>query len=92
MGSSVASWGRLKTVVEPLEGMLGGNLESSSDILTNNGGNLELSWALLAPSVANITALTTRGPPPGAQGGGRGRGKPLPEGEYKGDKGEFTRP
>ena len=70
MISSVASWGRLQTVVEPLEGMLEGRLESPNAILTKSGSNLELSWALLAPFGTKTNALTTRGSPP--RGPGRG--------------------
>ena len=49
MIGSVASWGRLQTVMEPLESMLKGRLQSPNAILTKSASNLELSWALLAP-------------------------------------------
>ena len=48
-------------------------LESCSDILSDLGGHLRLSEALLEQSWAKKDALTTRGAPfPGPGGGGRG--------------------
>ena len=50
--------------------------------MSDLGGHLELSWAVLAPSLPKTDAPTIREtPPPGPGGGGRGRGKPFPEGE-----------
>ena len=84
--------GRLRGHLGPSWGGLGAScrhvgsyLESSRAILSDLGGHLELSWALLAPSLPKTDAPTTRGtPPPGPGGGGRGRGKPFPEGEEGG--------
>ena len=54
-------------------------------ILSDLGGHLGLSEALLEQSWAILGALTARDRPrPGP--GGRGRGKPLPEGEEEGWK------
>ena len=51
-------------------------------ILSDLGGHLGLSEALLEPSWAILDALPTRGAPrPGPGEGVRGRGKTIPEGE-----------
>ena len=88
MIGSVASWGRLQTVMEPLESMLKGRLQSPNAILTKSASNLELSWALLAPIGTKTNALTTRGsPPPEPREGVGGRGKPLPGVVLEGGRG-----
>ena len=77
-------------------------LEPCWAILSDLGGHLEFSEALLEPSKAVLDALTARGPPPvqgpgrGSRGGGRvgggGRGNPLPEGEEEGWKRNLPKP
>ena len=54
-------------------------------ILSDLGGHLGLSEALLEPSWAILGAPTTRGTPrPGPWEGVRGKGNPLPQGEEGG--------
>ena len=62
-------------------------------ILSDLGGHLELSEALLEPSWAILGALATRETRrPGPGEGVWGRGKPLPEGEEGGWKRNLSKP
>ena len=78
------SWGGIEALCRHVVSYL----EPCWAMLSDHGGHLGLSEALLEPSLAILGALTPRDRAcPGPGDGGRGRGKPVPEGEERGPEG-----